>query len=373
MPKLQLQHDYAAIKNGGAIPAPDHPPPAPSQVPPGNYCAYNQTRGRFLAVHAEAADFSVSILDSRLSVLAPDSGSGLLIVPFRGISPTSVRVPIDLVYISHRNVVLATVESFPLSPLPPSGGPAGAVLALPAHTTSATGTLPGDRLIICSPVEIERRLHLLQEAKDLESAVTPLPDPAIDLPSSDAVAPAPSAPARPEPSAPAAAVAQPAPPPVEPPPAEPPVAPPPQGAQWKNRQPKSLMQRVFNLEPPDPRKAEREAYPGLVAYFFTGGTPVPHRIRDISRTGFYIYTGERWYLGTVIRITLTDKSQSTREFSLTVDAKVVRWGNDGVGLHFLLNDAKDRDNSPGATDANTASVSKAHIAQFIQLLKSNRA
>src|SRR5262249_25532655 len=52
------------------------------------------------------------------------------------------------------------------------------------------------------------------------------------------------------------------------------------------------------------RRAVRLPMPGLVAYFFTGGSPRPHPIKDISVTGFYMVTNERWLPGTIIRITL---------------------------------------------------------------------
>jgi hypothetical protein len=109
---------------------------------------------------------------------------------------------------------------------------------------------------------------------------------------------------------------------------------------------KSWLRRLFSsdaLEPdalePDPprlRKALRESLPGLAAYFWTGSAPRPHGVRDISETGIYVFTDERWYLGTVIRMTLTDREEPTVEHAITVHARVVRWGNDGVGLQFVL-------------------------------------
>jgi len=131
------------------------------------------------------------------------------------------------------------------------------------------------------------------------------------------------------------------------------------------------LQRFFHEEPKDPRQSQREAFPSLVAYFFTGGTPVPHHVRDISRSGLYVYTAERWYLGTVIRITLTDSRQPAGQLSLTVNAQVVRWGNDGVGLNFILNDLKDRRAAAPPVDPFSTNVCTAHIEQFIHLLRTN--
>jgi hypothetical protein len=99
----------------------------------------------------------------------------------------------------------------------------------------------------------------------------------------------------------------------------------------------------------DKRGGERKPAPGLIAHFWTGGPPKSQPVRDISATGMYVVTDERWYLGTQIRITLTkaldDGSKSGK--SITVMATAARWGDDGVGLEFVRNDgAKTRRPEP---------------------------
>ena len=92
----------------------------------------------------------------------------------------------------------------------------------------------------------------------------------------------------------------------------------------------------------DKRSGARKPAPGLVAHFWTGGPPKSQPVRDISATGMYVVTEERWYLGTQIRITLTktleDGPPAGR--SITVMATAARWGNDGVGLEFVWNTAR---------------------------------
>ena len=86
------------------------------------------------------------------------------------------------------------------------------------------------------------------------------------------------------------------------------------------------------------RRAPRLPMPGLVAYFFTGGSPRPHPIKDISVTGFYMQTEERWLPGTIIRVTLqmvNAHGEDGRD-SVTVLSRVVRWGPDGGGFEFVL-------------------------------------
>lgn len=86
------------------------------------------------------------------------------------------------------------------------------------------------------------------------------------------------------------------------------------------------------------RRAVRLPMPGLVAYFFTGGSPRPHPIKDISVTGFYMCTQERWLPGTIIRVTLQmiDNDGKAGRDSITVHSRVVRWGPDGGGFEFVL-------------------------------------
>jgi methyl coenzyme M reductase gamma subunit len=70
----------------------------------------------------------------------------------------------------------------------------------------------------------------------------------------------------------------------------------------------------------------------------------PHPIRDISSSGLYVVTKDRWYLGTLIRMTLTitDPARQGSEKSISVHAKAVRYGEDGVGLQFVLATSRDR-------------------------------
>jgi hypothetical protein len=335
----------------------------------GNCCAYNQTRERFLCAQVVSGDFHASSLDVHLAALAPGSSTALWLVPFRGISPTSVRIPIDLLYLDRNCVVLDAVESFPISSVSASSAPAASVLALPANTIASADTRPGDQLILCAPEEMKWRLQQLLAAKAQSPAEAiagsgPEPaargavgrvllfdrsrqKPAVEIPPAEVAPVAP--PELPEKlAAPAPALAEP--------------------AQKKPKPAKSWLQRFLSPDPPEPRKAQRESLEGVAAYFFTGGESKAHGVRDISPTGFYVFTEERWYPGTIIRMTLTDRRQPTAERSITVNASVVRWGNDGVGLQFVLQDEKNR--GRGSSDAMIAGPTKAQIEQFIARLRS---
>jgi hypothetical protein len=92
--------------------------------------------------------------------------------------------------------------------------------------------------------------------------------------------------------------------------------------------------------PRDRRRADRQSLPGLIAYYFTGGSPEPHKISNISVTGFYLHTDERWMPGTVVRMTLQRVGSKGDDPSdtITVNSKIIRWGTDGEGFEFILTD-----------------------------------
>lgn len=86
------------------------------------------------------------------------------------------------------------------------------------------------------------------------------------------------------------------------------------------------------------RKASRMSGPALVAYYWDGGAPVAHPIRDISQGGFYLDTKERWYPGTLLMVTLqrTDTAEKGQAASVSVQSRVVRTGEDGVAFAFVV-------------------------------------
>ena len=110
------------------------------------------------------------------------------------------------------------------------------------------------------------------------------------------------------------------------------------------KQPQNWLQRWWS---PDPRKAPRVHTPGLAAYYWNGSSPAAHGIRDISSTGLYVVTEERWYPGTLVLMTLqrTIWARRCTERSIAVQSRAVRWGPDGVGLQFVLPAGSARDAS----------------------------
>lgn len=103
-----------------------------------------------------------------------------------------------------------------------------------------------------------------------------------------------------------------------------------------------LKEWVF--QPPERRRAERLKDPDTVAYYWDGSVPVPREIRDISLQGAYLCTPERWYVGTIVKLALKTNRPPTngRGESIQVTCKVIRHGEDGVGLQFISQEVIER-------------------------------
>ena len=98
------------------------------------------------------------------------------------------------------------------------------------------------------------------------------------------------------------------------------------------------------------RRSDRQPMDKLAVYYWTGAAPKQQKVRDISTTGLYVATDERWYPGTVVKMTL-QRSDGTEEHleHIAVESKVVRWGEDGVGLAFVLLDNQQSTNGTGSS------------------------
>ena len=364
------------------------------------YCAYNQTREQILCPHVDLVDLLPENLREKLALLTPGSVKALWLAPFRGIVQSHVDSPIDLLLLDCNNRVLAMAESFPVAQPTTCNWPAGTALALPVQSIALSGTLPGDQMVICSPEEMKRRFLILrgfgtgadmvasnQETQKLPSnqqSVTHHPPPirnkAVQLTTGEEIlekhAPPSTPPSAPEQTParttnPHSVVHHPKPirnkavklttgkkilekhAPPSPPPSAPKQTPARTGAaettapfnspassprnwpRWLLTPEPSDKERP-NKEPPDKRKFPREVLPWVAAYFFDGGPPSPSSVRDISMSGMFVVTAERWYLGTIIRFTLTDWRVQPPNRYVTINAEAVRWGDDGVGLRFLF-------------------------------------
>jgi hypothetical protein len=316
-------------------------------------CVYNQTRECFLGLEIAAADVPVSELRELIGKLALKSGEGLWMLPFRGIPDTGLMFPLDLLYLDEDCRVLDVVESYPTFRVSPSSPQPASVLALPAHAIYSSQTQPGDQLVICVAEEMQRRLDRLANPKS----------PTVVVQSAALLREKPLWSGGPgvlqlEDRAPEEHPRL-----IEPPHEMTLVEP----GMLNARPPRNWLERWWS---PDPRRAPREHVPGLAAYYWTGAAPKPHAVRDISSTGLYIVTEERWYPGTLVLMTLqiTDGIEETSERAIQVYSRAVRWGSDGVGLQFILPKSETK-RGKGLPEGG---VSKKALEKFLVRLRRGR-
>jgi uncharacterized protein len=319
-----------------------------------SHCAYNQTRECFLGLDVKVVDLPPVRLGEFMAAQPLKSGEGWWMVPFRGIHATGMPAPLDLIYLDEGSRVVDVVESYPtfqvssFSPRPHSA------LALPAHSIYTSQTQLGDRLVLCVAEEMERQLQDLTVSRSAE-AVAPIIAGAVVLREKPLWSGGPGLLElgnRAEQEI--------------------------QNSQQthvmgltypgstKIKQLRNWLERWWS---PDPRKAPRIKEPGLAAYYWNGSAPEAKGVRDISASGLYVVTEERWYPGTLVLMTLqrTNCGEEMAERSIAVHSRAVRWGPDGVGLQFVLaGDAKDPDRGKiTMLDA----AGKVDVQRFLEQLK----
>ncbi len=310
-------------------------------------CAYNQSRECFLGLEVAVVDFSCADLNKLLEKLTLKSGEGIWIVPFRGMPETSSCLPLDLIYLDKDCRVIDVVESFPTFRAAASSSLAASVLGLPIHSISSSQTQSGDQLLLCSAEEMQRNLEKFSGSDGVADAVQG----AVLLREKPLWSDGPGVVNLEDHTG---------------------------DEHFKPKQPYEMdlikpEMKKFVLPTswlkrwwsPDPRKAPRTRAPGLAAYYWTGATPKAHAVRDISATGLYLVTEERWYPGTLILMTLQEKGdeEQNAEHSIAVRSRAVRWGTDGVGLQFIPFDAS------AARDGMNSVVEGVNQKQFNQFLK----
>lgn len=100
--------------------------------------------------------------------------------------------------------------------------------------------------------------------------------------------------------------------------------------------------RWLNEDTPRRRRAPRHRIAGIVAYYWDGGAPKEHLIRDISLTGAYVCATESWYIGTILTMTIRhgvggEDAGLAAASTISIPCKVVRQDSDGgVGVRFMF-------------------------------------
>jgi uncharacterized membrane protein (UPF0127 family) len=328
-------------------------PPGTRTMESQTFCAYNQTRECFLGLKVKAGELSSNHVAELMLEKPMKSGEGLWMTPFRGIAATAMPAPLDLIYLDDECRVIDLAESFPTFQVSSSSPRPQSVLALPAHSIYSSQTQSGDQLVLCVAEEMERQLERLTNTREEVETVPAITGAAL-LREKPLWSGGPGL------------------------------------LELEDRnghdKPEALQAHSMDLTPPetktksqlrtwiqrwwspDPRRAPRVKEPGLAAYYWNGAAPVAHGVRDISSSGLYVVTEERWYPGTLVLMTLqrSDHGEEYAERSIAVQSRAVRWGPDGVGLQFILTD--DQDLRHGKTTMMEA-ASREEFELFLEQLK----
>jgi hypothetical protein len=120
-------------------------------MPPTEYCVYNETRSncfipRVTVIDAQSEPLkAVKVL---IEGLAPESDTALWLNPLKCVPSVPRLSPYDLVYLDQEGRVVHSIELVPDDEAPRFDGPAASALVLPIHSFNASGTLPGDRVLL---------------------------------------------------------------------------------------------------------------------------------------------------------------------------------------------------------------------------------
>ena len=89
---------------------------------------------------------------------------------------------------------------------------------------------------------------------------------------------------------------------------------------------------------PNRRRSKRHVSPPLMAFYWDGEASKPHSVPDISQTGLFVRTPDRWYPRTLLRVTLQRPAADSEQAddTITLLCRVVRTGDDGVGMAIML-------------------------------------
>jgi hypothetical protein len=246
------------------------------------YCVYNETNECFLSLGVTFGNNISAQLKGMVGKGPFQFYEGSWITDPKGASTVGLLSTRDLIYMDSLHRVVHVVESFPRFRVAPDHPEAKSLLALPVSTIESSQTQLGDHLVICAAEEMEARLRNSEHALEY-----------IDL----------------KPTWGASTAVQ----------------------NWLSQAPEK-----------DRRISPRKRWPHLAAVETEGSSVAPYAVRDISTSGLYLLTEERWPLGTRVRMSLqrTDSLDDASMIPTTMELRVSRWGADGVGLEFVTADAE---------------------------------
>jgi hypothetical protein len=286
-------------------------------------CVCDRTREKLIGTKLDFIDTVHLPFVALVKSLSNVPETGLWLNHFRGIPKGSRLSRFDVIYLDEQATVLSCIENFTEVEFKPLEQEAASAVILAAHTLASVNVQPGDHLRICragkmlaglpANGEIPADAQICLREAPQHTAIVRGEEGEDGLHSDLAAAPA---------------------------------------AEIPN--PKLSLKQKFLFwlfprpEDADRRQGKRFPATNLVAYYWTGGAPQAYKLAEVSQSGLYLFTEERWLPGTRIVMTLQKKGgpSETEEIS-RVESEVVRWGEDGVAFRFV---------ESGFVDLNTGEI-----------------
>jgi hypothetical protein len=260
-----------------------------------DYCVYNQTNECFLSLGATLGDGPFARLKQRFHIGRRRADEGSWFKPYQPQHALTMFNTRDLLYLDAAHRVVHIVESYPGLRVVPQHQDAVSLLSLPVHTISSSQTKVGNQLLICVPTEMERKLRKLFEPKRSAS--------------------------------------------------QQPVAATPRSIHSFMSQPEEPVVRAAVIDTKSsisvpvvtvPVHRNRQVAVSPAVPVADGGELSMHAIRDLSATGLYLITRDRWPIGAEINMNLQPGGGASEDSisPITVRMRVTSWGSDGVSLEF---------------------------------------
>jgi hypothetical protein len=281
-------------------------------------CACDRARQTLVSVNINFVDTVKQPFTEIVKDLSEVTHHGLWMNPFRGIPRGPRLTRFDVIYLDENCKVLDCIENFAEAEFAPIGSEAASALILPAHSLTSSQIKKGDQLRICSDSNALAGFDDMSLTADEDGSLRCsrrngfLASQAQKGTTEQQVANE-------------------------------------EAGQYAATEKPSLTLRVLRwlFPPPTPsdrRRGERSLVPELVAYYWTGGRPQAYQIGNVSQSGLFLLTEERWLPGTRIVMTLQRSGDAWSEEIHRVESEVIRWGVDGVGCAFVESGFVDLNN-----------------------------
>jgi hypothetical protein len=273
-------------------------------------CACDRTRQSPICANI---DFVDTVKEPFLTIVRSlsDVQDGIWLSPFRGIPRGPQVSKFDVIYLGEDCRVLDYVVNFAEADFEPIPEVAASALVLSAHTLGSFPIRKGDQLRICQGKRVLAGAQDSSSTTDFEkiTTCTTYMEAPVHQPIQENVEQV----------------------------AKPEAASNPSGEERPSRTVRFLRWLFPKPASSDRRRAERLPDPGLVAYYWTGGSPNSYPLGNVSSNGLYLLTDERWLPGTRIVMTLQRNNPAAAKADdiCRVESKVVRWGDDGIGCEFV--------------------------------------